>query len=133
MNYYSNINKINEDIESFVIAKQKIETQLIEDKKIEKKMSIKDFLNYMKFNLTYVYFENSKMFVIGFTIFNTKNDVVVLYASSNEFGESDFKSTLEYIKFDTKQLKHYTQIDIISGKLANKPYFIINNEFYALN
>ena len=49
--YWCNISKINEDIDSFVIAKNKIESDLIDCNTISGKMSIKDFLGY--FDLTH--------------------------------------------------------------------------------
>ena len=130
-NYYSNINQINEDVESFVIAKKKIEDELIHDKKIEKKMSIKDFLNYIQLKNTFVYMEKENMKVIAFNIFTTKiNEHVIMFSSVSDNAFNVFKTILENIKFDISNLKHYSQIDLLNGKLLGKNYFIINNEFY---
>ena len=52
--FYSNINKFNEEIEDFVIAKNKIEKQLIEEEKIEKKMSITEFMEYINLSIMYI-------------------------------------------------------------------------------
>ena len=41
--YFCNINNINENVEDFVIAKNKIERPLIEREELERKMSIKEF------------------------------------------------------------------------------------------
>ena len=133
MEYYSNINLINEDVESFVIAKQKIESKLIEEKKIEKKMSIKDFLEYIKITNTFIYMKNQEMKVVAFYIYNIDDkDTVIMFSSDNDEAEKEFKNILKTIRFNLKNLIHYNQLDVLNGKLENKPYFIINNEFYSI-
>ena len=84
--FYSNINKMNEDIESFVIAKNKIEKILIEEEKIEAKQSIKDFLNMVEINKVFVSSKTPTMATIAFTMYKNENDdeMTILYSSTNE-------------------------------------------------
>lgn len=133
--FYSNINRLNEEIEEFVIAKAKIEKPLLDDEIIEKKMSIKEFIEYINLsNSTYILNDNNKMNTIAFNIFKLENnDFAVMYSSTleNEKIES-FKKKLKEINYDISNLIHFSQLDIINGNidLNEDNYFIINNEFY---
>lgn len=130
--FYSNINKMNEDIESFVIAKNKIEKILIEEEKIEAKQSIKDFLNMAEINKVFVSSKTPTMATIAFTIYKNENDdeMTILYSSTNEIAEKEFKEIIKYIRYNLNNLVSYTEYDI--DKLNNNPYFIIDNKFYMI-
>lgn len=130
--FYSNINKMNEDIESFVIAKNKIEKILIEEEKIEVKQSIKDFLNMVEINKVFVSSKTPTMATIAFTMYKNENDdeMTILYSSTNEIAEKEFKEIIKYIKYNLNNLVSYTEYDI--DKLNNNPYFIMDNKFYMI-
>ena len=130
--FYSNINRMNEDIESFVIAKNKIEKILIEEEKIEAKQSIKDFLNMVEINKVFVSSKTPTMATIAFTMYKNENDdeMTILYSSTNEIAEKEFKEIIKYIKYNLNNLVSYTEYDI--DKLNNNPYFIIDNKFYMI-
>ena len=130
--FYSNINKMNEDIESFVIAKNKIEKILIEEEKIEAKQSIKDFLNMVEINKVFVSSKTPTMATIAFTMYKNENDdeMTILYSSTNEIAEKEFKEIIKYIKYNLNNLVSYTEYDI--EKLNNNPYFIMDNKFYMI-
>lgn len=130
--FYSNINKMNEDIESFVIAKNKIEKILIEEEKIEAKQSIKDFLNMVEINKVFVSSKTPTMATIAFTMYKNENDdeMTILYSSTNEIAEKEFKEIIKYIKYNLNNLVSYTEYDI--DKLNNNPYFIMDNKFYMI-
>ena len=130
--FYSNINKMNEDIESFVIAKNKIEKILIEEEKIEAKQSIKDFLNMVEINKVFVSSKTPTMATIAFTMYKNENDdqMTRLYSSTNEIAEKEFKEIIKYIKYNLNNLVSYTEYDI--DKLNNNPYFIMDNKFYMI-
>ena len=133
--YYTNINSFNEEIEDFVIAKNKIESHLIENGQIEKKMSIKEFFDYIDLSNSIFMFNDKDNNVIAFNIYPTeqKDEYVVVFSSSltNDKLIDEFKLSLANIKYDLNSLKHYTQLDLLNGVLSDKRCFIINNEFYA--
>ena len=133
--YYTNINSFNEEIEDFVIAKNKIESHLIENGQIEKKMSIKEFFDYIDLSNSIFMFNDKDNNVIAFNIYPTeqKDEYVVVFSSSltNDKLINEFKLSLANIKYDLNSLKHYTQLDLLNGVLSDKRCFIINNEFYA--
>lgn len=129
--YYSNINKINENIEDFVIAKNKIELDLIDQEKIEKKMSVSDFLNYIDLQKTVFVFNEDKLKVIPFYIYNLENkDIVILYSGEIEESEEEqFKEKLYNLNFSLDSLRKVDALDMLAENQYEK-YFIINNEFY---
>lgn len=129
--YYSNINKINENIEDFVIAKNKIELDLIDQEKIEKKMSVSDFLNYIDLQKTVFVFNEDKLKVIPFYIYNLENkDIVILYSGEIEESEEEqFKEKLYNLNFKLDNLRKVDALDMLVENQYEK-YFIINNEFY---
>jgi len=133
--YYTNINSFNEEIEDFVIAKNKIESHLIENGQIEKKMSIKEFFDYIDLSNSIFMFNDKDNNVIAFNIYPTeqKDEYVVVFSSSltNNKLIDEFKLSLANIKYNLSNLKHYTQLDLLNGILSDKRCFIINNEFYA--
>ena len=130
--FYSNINKMNEDIESFVIAKNKIEKILIEKEKIEAKQSIKDFLNMVEINKVFVSSKSNTMETIAFTIYKNEdvNEIIILYSCTNDVAEEEFKEIIKSINYNLDNLVTYTEYDI--DKLNNNPYFIINNKFHMI-
>ena len=132
--YYSNINRFNEEIEDFVIAKTKIEQPLIESEKIKKKMSITEFIEYIDLTNNVYCVANKEHSVIPFVINKpTNNDLVVLYSSTCENKYIDeFKKDLERINFNLSKLKSISQLDILNNiiDLNKQNYFIINQQFY---
>ncbi len=131
--YYSNINQINEDVESFVIAKSKIERIMIKEGKIDKKLSIKDFLSTINILNIFISSKTETLGTVAFNIFKNDefNEIIILYSSDNEIAEKEFKEIMPIIDYNINNLKHY---DITSAidKLEGKSYFIINNEFYSI-
>ena len=129
--YYSNINKINENIEDFLIAKNKIELDLIDQEKIDKKMSVSDFLNYIDLQKTVFVFNEDNLKVIPFYIYNLKNkDIVILYSGEIEESEEEqFKEKLYNLNFSLDSLRKVDALDMLAENQYEK-YFIINNEFY---
>lgn len=130
--FYSNINKINEDVESFVIAKNKIEKLLIEEEKLEAKQSIKDFLNMAEINKVFVSSKSSTMATVAFTIYKNEDEIIILFSSQDEVAIDEFKEIIKSIDYDITKLIHYNQYEMTLDKLTNNPYFIINNEFYLI-
>jgi len=132
--YYSNINKFNEEIEDFVIAKNKIEKPLIENEKIEKKMTISEFIDYVDLkNNVYCASDKDKS-VIPFEIIKPNDDEIVIVYSSTAKDDIDneFKKDLQKIEFDLSRLNKISQLDILNGTidLSAINYFILNGDFY---
>ena len=132
--FYANINRINEDVESFVIAKNKIEKIFIAEEKIENKQSIKDFLNLVEINKVFVASTSESMQTVAFTIYNDQetNDVILLISSTSDKAVDEFKEIMKLINYDLSQLVHYNTIEMALDAMSNNPYFIINNEFYLV-
>lgn len=131
--YFCNINRINEEVDNFVIAKNKIEQPLIDNEELEKKMSIQEFLNYI--NLTNNIFMANDAYntAIPFNIYKpTEENIVIIYALEKNIDnvEESFKDALKNIKYNLSNLKELTQIEILEGATQDKCYYIINNEFY---
>lgn len=128
--FYCNINEFNEDIESFVIAKNKIETNLKITKQIDKKMTVNEFISYTsKFKNIYIYDTSS---IITFNIYTLINDdKVIVFSSNNNTIIDDFKESLNKIKYDFDNLKKVSYIELLENPL-NSPYFSINNDIYIV-
>jgi len=131
--YFCNINRINEEVEEFVIAKNKIEQPLIDNEELEKKMSIQEFLDYI--DLTkHVFVSNDEHNIsIPFAIYNPSKNVKVIIYSLEENVEKYtqiFKDNLEKINYDINKLTKITQLEILQGIIQDKSYYIINDEFY---
>ena len=131
--YFCNINRINEEVEDFVIAKNKIEQPLIDNEELEKKMSIQEFLNYIDLTKNIFMANDTYNTSIPFNIYNpTKENIVIIYALEKNIKncEEAFKDALKNIKYDLSNLKELTQLEILQGATQDKSYYIINNEFY---
>ncbi len=137
--YFCNISKINEEVENFVIAKNKIEQPLIDNEELEKKMSIQEFLNYIDLTKNVFMVNDAYNTAIPFNIYKPtdiykpdEENVVIIYALEENIDnvEESFKNTLADIKYDLSTLKALTQLEILEGATQDKSYYIINNEFY---
>lgn len=131
--YFCNINKINEEVDNFVIAKNKIEQPLIDNEELEKKMSIQEFLDYVDLTQNIFMANDAYNTAIPFKIYKpTEENVVIIYALEKniENVEESFKAALKNIKYNLSNLKELTQIEILEGATQDKSYYIINNEFY---
>ena len=130
--YFCNINRINEEVEDFVIAKNKIEKPLIEAEQLEKKMSIREFLDYIDMTKNIFMCNDSSNISIPFSINNpSENDIVIIYSLESQIDiyTKLFKENLEKINYDIKNLKEISQLEILQGVTSDKPYYIINNQF----
>ena len=128
--YYCNINKINENVEDFVIAKNKIEMDLIEEEKIEKKMTISEFLSYVNLQYSIFAINEKTLIVIPFQITKLENkDIVIIYSSSTtEEYENKLKEKLKSINYDLTKLNKIDELQMLENTFEK--YFIIDNQFY---
>lgn len=135
--YWCNISKINEDIDSFVIAKNKIESDLISCEVIKNKMSISDFLGY--FDMTRkIYSYQNEVMVSFYVYFSMSEDeflepfVTILYNTDTDDEDkiNQFKNDLKKIDFDTNNLVKIPETDLLSNRLNEGSYFIIDYGFY---
>jgi len=129
--FYCNLNEFNEDIESFVIAKNKIESNLKITKQIDKKMSVNEFISYVS-NFPNIYIYNSQS-IITFNIYKLINgDNVIVFSSNNNTITNNFKEELNKINYNFDNLNKIDYLKIIENPL-NSPYFSINNEIYVID
>ena len=131
--YFCNINRINEEVEDFVIAKNKIEAPLIEEEKIEKKMSIQEFLDFIDLSQNIFMCNDESNMSIPFTIsYPSKDDIVIIYSLDTQIEKYTkiFKDNLSKINYNLNSLKQLTQLEVFEGKITNKPYYILHNDFY---
>lgn len=129
--FCSNINNLNEDIENFVIVKKKIEDYLIEQKIIEHKNTVQDYINSLSLQENIFVINNEQNQVIPFKLYKTNiNEICIIYCNQLEdkdkIIENKLLDSLKSIKYKFDNLQQLTHIDIINGKLGNDPYFIIN-------
>lgn len=127
--YYCDISKFNEDIESFVIAKNKIESNMKLLEELNKKMTVNEFLAFAtQFKNTYIY----EGIPLSFTLYRLINDdVVILYAITEDKTEAieSFKSDLKKIGYELENLQEISYTDLI-GQGIETPYFTINGIIY---
>ena len=129
--YFCNINNINENVEDFVIAKNKIERPLIEKEELERKMSIKEFLEYIQLTSNVLMINNDQNDAVPFNIYNTnKDEIVIVYSSTKEENDNIIKEHLKKIKYDFNNLINISPLEIIEGKVKNNEYYIIDNNYY---
>jgi hypothetical protein len=131
--YFCNINRINEEVEDFVIAKNKIEAPLIEEEKLEKKMSIQEFLNFIDLSQNIFMCNDESNISIPFTIsYPSKDDIVIIYSLDTQIEKYTkiFKDNLSKINYNLNSLKQLTQLEVFEGKITDKPYYILHNDFY---
>jgi len=131
--YFCNINRINEEVEDFVIAKNKIEAPLIEEEKLEKKMSIQEFLDFIDLSQNIFMCNDESNISIPFTIsYPSKDDIVIIYSLGTQIEKYTkiFKDNLSKINYNLNSLKQLTQLEVFEGKITDKPYYILHNDFY---
>ena len=129
--YFCNINNINENVEDFVIAKNKIECPLIENEELDRKMSIREFLDYIQLTSNVLMINNDQNDAVPFNIYNTnKDEIVVIFSSTKEENDKIIKDHLNKIKYDFNNLIKITPLEIIEGKVKNSEYYIIDNNYY---
>lgn len=131
--YFCNINRINEEVEDFVIAKNKIEAPLIEEEKLEKKMSIQEFLDFIDLSQNIFMCNDESNISIPFTIsYPSKDDIVIIYSLDTQIEKYTkiFKDNLSKINYNLNSLKQLTQLEVFEGKIIDKPYYILHNDFY---
>ena len=129
--FLSNINKINEDIESFVIAKNKIEKYLIDNHEIKNKMTVQEFLNYIDFNTAIVYIDSSSKIQKTSCIktYNLDKDMVILYTSEDDNIDNVLED-LKKINYDISKLKKYSQLEFLNNPIQK--YFLIGSDIYII-
>lgn len=127
--FTSNINRLNEDIENFVIVKKKIEDYMIEQNIIEKKNNVQEYINQLSLQNNIFMMNNKENDLIPFKIFKTNiNEICIVYCyqGDNEKTEEILLDNLKQIKYNLDSLTELSQIDIVNGKLGLDPYFIID-------
>ena len=130
--YICNINKINEDVETFVIVKSKIESWKIEEGLIKEKNTIQEYIASLGLEKNIFMSNDQDNLTIPFNIFKTGyGEFCIVYCyDKNDDNYTKFLDRIEKIKYDLTKLTKINQIDVIQGSLGDNSYFIINQEFY---
>lgn len=116
------------DIEELVIAKYKIEEKLIEDGKLEQKMSINDFLiNYAQVN--YVYKFKNLMIPFGYNKINNIDYLFVITKNEDELNILTNKLKLLRYNLSNMVKVDYNEL-MINEHIDEEDFIIFNNNYY---
>lgn len=121
---------ISKNYEEFFLFKHDYEKFLIEQKSINEKMELMDFINFLKIdNNIYINGDLSKP--IPFALIKYNNNEILI-TNSDDDGKNNLLISLEKIDFDLTKLKNISENDIINmslNKTTNDQVFIINNRY----
>jgi len=131
---FTDISKINEDVESFVIAKHKIDNDMIESSKISKKMTIEEFINWFAKQVKMVFCINGR--VVPFLAYHTSSNcvVVILSTQDTKHSQSDASSLMEMlanIEYDISNIKKMPTEDMLSSDDELDKYILVGNDVYV--
>lgn len=122
---YINLN--TNDPEEIVLAKAELNKILLDKEIIENKLSIDEFIKYLKIDKNILVTSDNK--VIPFSIQKFDNYETTFFVSENE-NKNILNIQLSKINFDLSELTHLTRIDVYKDILVGKNFFIIDNEYY---
>lgn len=123
---YIPISTIGDFPEDFLFAKVDIEKKLLEDKKIESRMKLEDFILYLNIQNS-IYMNENKG--IAFRYIEGIEDKYVFYEFLDEKNENlfeSFKRKLEQLKFDFSSLEKVSNLEMIQEGFLNNELFMIN-------
>lgn len=111
-----------DDPVKIILAKQEVETILINEKQIEEPFQLQDFIKYLNLqNCIYIKEDN----VIPFRIFND-----MLFIIGNKDIINTVNENLNEINYDLSKLSEITMDEVYQGKLEKyDQYFIINSKY----
>ena len=123
---YISINSIGEYPEDFLIAKVDVERYLLENKTIEQRMKLEEFIIYLNIQNT-IYMKGQKS--IAFSIQKGQDDDYVFYSfldgNNDELFES-FKKKLEKLKFNFSSLTKIDNMDLLNMDISKEELFMFN-------
>lgn len=125
------LNNLGTFPEEFVLAKVDVENLLIEDKFIENKMSLEEFIQYLQLQNT-VYLNGTQ--TIAFRYIKGKTSDYIFYTFSDEKTQEEaitrLKDKLSEIKYDFTKLKKLNMSDFSDFDFSNYDMFLIGQSFY---
>ena len=118
------------DIEDLIINKYFIEQKLLEDNKIESKMSIDEFINtYAKIDLIYKLQDFNIPF--GFRKINGEDYLFVITDDNNIL--DIIKNKLKLLKYNLDNLQKVNYVDLLKNEhLRDEEYIIKDSDYYKV-
>lgn len=117
------------DIEDFVLAKHEIELMLIEDKIIEKRTDLKEFME--KYAMPdNVYVVNNIQ--IPFKLYNIHDKHYVFVTNYNKEELEILENKIKLLKYNMNNLIELKLVDMFNmTEPENNNFIIINNKYYT--
>lgn len=127
-----NVRKINvgNNVEELFEVKKIIERQLIEMGKINNKMQLDEFVDFLDFSKN-IYIENIKT-TIPFSIYKLEDEIIVFHCSDKEEDIDKVIEMLNNIEFDYTNLKELSYEEMMSLNLEKSKMFIINDKYFVI-
>ena len=128
---YISISTIGEFPEDFLFAKVDVEKKLLEDKKIEQRMKLDEFIIYLNIQHT-IYLKGQKS--IAFRYIEGKDDNYVFYnfldnVNDDTFFEG-FKKKIEKLKFNFSSLQKVSNIDMLQEGFLDGEFIMLDFVLY---
>ena len=116
------------DIEDLILAKHEIDLMLIDDKIIEKRTEVTEFLD--KYAIPYnVYVVNGVQ--IPFKLFNIHNEHYLFVTNYNEDELTVLENKIKLLKYDMNNIIELKFDDMLKMQdINNADFIIINNKYY---
>ena len=116
------------DIEDLILAKHEIDLMLIDDKIIEKRTEVTEFLDkYAMPNDVYVV--NGVQ--IPFKLFNIHNEHYLFVTNYNEDELTVLENKIKLLKYDMNNIVELKFNDMVQMQdIGNENFLIINNKYY---
>ena len=132
---YILVNSIGDYPEDFLFAKVDIEKKLLEDRKIEKRMKLEEFILYLNIQ-DKIYMKGQKS--IAFNIFEGLNNSYVFYSFLDADGDNEklfesFKARLEKMKFNIskEKLSKVEPLQLLESDVLEGELFMLNFEIFV--
>jgi hypothetical protein len=130
---FINLYNLTDFPEDLILAKVKIEKELLENNVINDRFKINEFINWLDFSKN-IYVEDNN--TIPFSIRNGKdfNYMFFIPSSNNEKHINKMMSILKSINYDMTNLKKVSMGDLYMKGIdfPENEYFIINSQIYTL-
>lgn len=128
---YISISTIGEFPEDFLFAKVDVERKLLEDKEIEQRMKLEEFIVYLNIQKT-IYMKGQKS--IAFRYIEGKDDNYVFYSFLDKVDNKNFfegfKNKIEKLNFDFSSLKQVEPTDMLEEGFLDKEYIMLDFKMY---
>ena len=116
------------DIEEVILSKHEIDLKLIEDKKLESKMSLQEYFD--------KYATPSNIYIvkgeqIPFSVHTLYNTIYIYVCDNDKTKMSLLLNKLKLIRYDTNNLIELSFTELLNmGGLEENDIIIINNKYY---